>query len=238
MKNHIYAALCTTALLAMVTLAPAPPADAQTASVHHPIAIPVAEIGPDEEFLVKLTDLYCANANEDDWWSDGDEPYVIVATIRPGSDGIPVLRYFITSIFHNVDAGDNRQPDLAVFSGHAESPVAVVAQVVEHDSTSKDYVFDVAKAFADAHFSRAIREGERNVWTLSEIVADAVRQGVNAIDDPNLDDDDRIGSPARILFSAGNLDNLAAGGIPVGVQREVGGNGARYNMTFKLWRTR
>jgi hypothetical protein len=239
MNVRKFSALCATSLLALSLLSAgsaAPASASSAASITRPGGPPMV-IGPGEIFRIRLTNLHCNDANEESLFSDGDEPYVIVATIRPGGLAGPALDIMRTQVFDDVDDGDNRHPNLDALNRHVESSVAVVAQVVEHDDSAVALVFGTARTFAQTDFANAVLGGETNVTNLSAIVADAIRRGVDAARLPAVDDDDRIGSPARFTITTGSFDGLAVGGQPIVVTREVSGNDARYTMTFEVART-
>jgi hypothetical protein len=193
-------------------------------------------IGPGEQFRIRLTTLHCNDANEESLFSNGDEPYVIVATIRPGGLAGPALDVFQTDVFGSVEDGGNRQPNLNALNRHVESSVAVVAQVVEHDDSEVGLIFGTARAFAEADFANAVLGGETNVTTLSTIVADAINRGVGAARLPGVDDDDRIGGATRFTITTAMFDGLGVG-AQFSVLREVSGNDARYTLTFQVTRT-
>lgn len=193
-------------------------------------------IGPNEVFRIRLTTLRCNDAQEEGFGSSyGDEPYVILATIAPGGLAGPRLLFQRTSVINDADDGETFTINLNQLNEHVEDAVVVVAQVVEHDDSSIDLIYNSATGAAQLAFGNAILNGTTDPWTLGGIVGPALTSGVNAAALPLVDDDDAIGSSARFIASRQTFDDLAVGGAST-VSRQVAGDGATYTMSFQIRR--
>lgn len=198
---------------------------------------PLATIGPNELFQISLTRLKCNNADEDDWWSDGDEPYVILAIIAPDPFAGYTLHVVSTRVYSDMDRNDVREPNLMLMNRHVESSVAIVAQVVEEDGTGRDVVWAAAERFANDAFVRAMADGVRDLNELRRIVRNAMRWGMaNAVTHGG-DNDDLVGFPAQITVTRSDFDRLRANGT-LNKVREVRDDGVRYTLTIQVRRAR
>lgn len=184
---------------------------------------------------VRFARLHCNNANEEGIFSNGDEPWVILATIAPGGPLNRRLIFAKTQTFSGVDGGENRHPNLDLLNEDVDGSFAVVGQVVEHDNSEKELVFNLATAAAQVAFVTALLDGETSIGTLRAIVADALHDGVVAAALPFVDDDDAIGHPAVFTISAATIDALEAG-QPIFRNRGVAGNNANYTLRFEVQR--
>ncbi len=238
MKAHKVHALCALALLAICMLAPGSALRANArglASILGP-GMATAFITPGEQHRIRLTKIHCSDTNEDGVFNS-DEIYVILATIGPGGLlNTPRLSFFITRIYNGFDPHDNRYPNLDVLNGHIESSMVVVAQVVEHDDSEKNLIYESARVAATADFVRAVTGGTRDRWTLGGIVATSIHDAVDAAALPLVDDDDVIGPAARFIASYTTFDDLALNGAST-VTRNFVGKGADYTLTFEIERT-
>lgn len=189
-----------------------------------------------DRLRIRLTNIHCVNAQEDGWFSDGDEPYVLTSTISRGGLLGRRLQFNETPTYDDMDAGDDRNPGTTLYLDNMNNgSVVVVAQLIEHDDSERDLIEDLVRSASQVDFTNAVTNGTNDYWTLGGIVADAMEGGVDAAALPFVDDDERIGAPTPFIVSQATFDGLALNQF-VTLTRQVSGNGATYNLTFEIRR--
>ncbi len=186
-------------------------------------------------FQFTATWLHAVDAQEDSWYSDGDEPWVIWAVIHPTSGG-PAVYYQRSDVYSGIDGGDWIDTSWRLPDKVTGSDLGVVALAVEHDSSSVSGVYGEAKIAANTALLLAKDEG---VCAATRAVAEGLRDGINSYDRVGIDDDDVLwgegyGSPSR-CFRAKELFSMG-----VGSKRdfavEYGAPGTWYQQEFVLQR--
>jgi len=199
-------------------------------------AAPPTQIDPGEQFRIRFTRLHCHNANEDDFWSDGDEPYVIFAILAPDPWAGYTLSFQASRVFSSVDTHDTIETNLILMDKHVDRSVVVIAQVIDEDDTGKSALLVAAEEEASVQFVRALARGERDLNQLRDIVAAYMSRGMAFASNSSGDDDELIGRPTPITFRTGELDNLRVNDS-ISKDSEVRGEGARYTITIEAART-
>jgi len=193
------------------------------------------DIPPNAVFEIKVTHLKCYNADEDGVLSDGDEPYAMVALIKPDPFAGYILHFAATRVFNEVDRSDTREPNLPLMGMHVDSSVAIISQVMEEDGTGRADMYTAFKRAGRDAFLEEMRLGARDLNWIADVVSKEIRYELLDLDENLGDSDDLIGFTSVIFISTAQLARLSKNGTLTKVSEFIGPD-VRYTLTIKVRR--
>ncbi len=197
---------------------------------------PAGAIAPTEVFQVRATTLTARDAQEEGFASDGDEPYVVYALVKPGGALGVTLSVERSRRYEDIDDGDQRTPNVELMRQNVRAKMGVAAQVVENDGESSGGVITSMRNAANTAFTNAINAGTRDACALAGVVARALHNAAAHDNGWFEDDDDVIGAGASFCVPVADLDSLGVG-RELGRNLQFRGDGANYLQRFTIRRT-
>jgi len=194
-----------------------------------------------QNFFVEFNRLQCVEETDWDGGSDSDEPYVVFAVARVNGLASSVIVQK-SSVFSDVDTGETRGEIRTLWglNGTAQpinlGQLVILAQVMEHDSSSPTQVVSLVQATMTANLMAYVTGGLSFAQIRSNLARDlhnlcGTAASATGFGNP----DDRLDGAHEMVWTAADLVT-AAGGSPV--ERELrfrdSGQDATYDVRFKL----
>jgi hypothetical protein len=207
-------------------------------SVPHAAEAAAAAPG-DLSYRLNFTRLECVHESGE---IGSDEPYVVffIGDLSNPAGGSYVRH---TNVFGSVDTGDDRFETVhlwsraggaAVMPGHNPDNLIVLAQIVEHDSSSVSAIVNKLQSEMPVQLALYKAAGLTRSQIVSALKGDMFDYINQTADATASNQDDMVGRPVELRITAANLA-AAATGTPIDKTLQVndGGDGS-YRMYFEL----
>jgi hypothetical protein len=193
-----------------------------------------------ERYRLRATNLYVVDAQEESWISNGDEPYAVLAVVRPFG-AIAKVDVSRSPVGAGLKDGDTLANTTLLYDGPIDTELGIAVQAIEHDYSNLAAVEAGVRAAAEARLATELAAGTTSPCALAPKIAQALHDGALAVHSPLLDDDDVIGPGQGDCITSGAIAWMWPGDTAYGFYGFAGpdfwGNDANYFQELELERT-